>query len=119
VFLADDIILFPFKSLLSVFKEVYKAALEDMAGEADAIRADLAGLYQMLEQGVITEDDFDGREAALLDRLDAIEKHSEVVGIGGDPDDDGEPSEEDQDDEDDEDDGDDGEGEDDPDDETA
>ena len=41
-----------------------------------AIRIELATLYSMLEQGVMSEADFDERERLLLDRLDLIEDHA-------------------------------------------
>lgn len=74
MFLADDVILFPFKSILKVFQEIYKAAIEDIRSEADSIRNELSQLYLALESGAVTEDAFDAREAELLDRLDVIEE---------------------------------------------
>jgi hypothetical protein len=73
VFLADDIVLFPVKSLLSLFREIYNAAVQEIAEEADSIRAELGELYQQLEAGILDEEAFDTRERELLDRLDAIE----------------------------------------------
>jgi hypothetical protein len=72
VFLADDVLMFPFKSILSVFREIYKAALEEMKAEADSISNALSQLDLALESGALTEEAFDSRE--LLDRLDAIEE---------------------------------------------
>ena len=74
MFLADDVILFPFKSILEVFKEIYKAAIEEIKSEADSIRLELSQLYLALESGAVTEDIFDARERELLDRLDIIEE---------------------------------------------
>jgi hypothetical protein len=73
VFLADDIVLFPVKSLLSLFREIYNAAVQEIAEEADSIRAELGELYQQLEAGTLDEEAFDALERELLDRLDAIE----------------------------------------------
>ncbi len=77
MFLADDIVLYPVKSILSLFREIYNAAVKDLADEADSIRAELAQLYLMLEAGTLAEADFDAREATLLDRLDALEATSD------------------------------------------
>jgi len=74
VFLADDVLLFPFKSILSVFQEIYNAAVQELAAESDSIRAELSQLYLALEAGTLSEEAFDARERELLDRLDAIEK---------------------------------------------
>ncbi len=73
MFLADDIVLFPVKSLLSLFREIYNAAVQEIADEADSIRTELGELYQRLESGDLDEAAFDARESELLDRLDQIE----------------------------------------------
>jgi hypothetical protein len=93
VFLADDIVLFPVKSLLSLFREIYNAAVQEIADEADSIRTELGELYQRLETGELDEEAFDARERELLDRLDEIEAK------GSEEDDDSEPDEDDEDDE--------------------
>jgi len=72
MFIVDDILTAPFKGIYWIFKEIYNAALEDQAGEADRITAQLSELYMMLETGKMTEAEFDAAEKALLDRLDAI-----------------------------------------------
>jgi hypothetical protein len=86
VFLADDIILFPFKGILSVFQEIYKAALEEIAGEADRLRNELSHVYQLLEQGAIAEDEFDATEKRILDRLDEIDDRGDTIELGEDDD---------------------------------
>jgi len=91
VFLADDVLMFPFKSLLKVFREIYKAALEEIKAEADSIRLELSQLYLALESGAVTEESFDSRERELLDRLDAIEERGMLE---SDEDDDGAESDE-------------------------
>jgi hypothetical protein len=74
VFLADDIVLFPFKSILSVCREIYNAAVQEIVAEADGIRTELSQLYLALEAGTVSEATFDDRERELLDRLDTIEE---------------------------------------------
>jgi hypothetical protein len=98
VFLADDIVLFPVKSLLSLFREIYNAAVQEIAEEADSIRAELGELYQQLEAGTLDEEAFDAIERELLDRLDAIEARA----TEDDEDQEEEEEEEDEDDEDEE-----------------
>jgi hypothetical protein len=70
----DDLLLFPVRSILWVFKEIHNAAQEEQANEAEAITAELSELYMMLETGKITETEFDTREKTLLDRLDGIKE---------------------------------------------
>ncbi len=69
----DDILVFPFKSLLMVFREIYNAAIQELEQEGERIRLELSQLYINLETGGIDEATFDERERDLLDRLDEIE----------------------------------------------
>lgn len=102
MFLADDIVLFPVKSILSLFREIYNAAVQEIAEEADAIRAELGELYLRLEAGTIDETEFDAREQQLLDRLDIIDARNfaEDDEEGDDEDEDEEEEEEEGDDDD-------------------
>lgn len=68
----DDILLFPVRSVLWIFREVHKAAQQELATEADAITAELSELYMLLETGRISQEKFDAQEKELLDRLDKI-----------------------------------------------
>jgi hypothetical protein len=75
--LADDILLSPVRGMLWIFKEIFNAVQQEIDGEAANITTELSELYMMLEIGNITEDEFDAREKALLDRLDEIQEQSE------------------------------------------
>jgi hypothetical protein len=76
MFLVDDILLFPFKSLLWIFREINNAVEKDLQAEPEAITAKLSELYMMLETGQITETEFDAAEKTLLDRLDILNGES-------------------------------------------
>ncbi|HKI18817.1 MAG TPA: gas vesicle protein GvpG [Isosphaeraceae bacterium] len=69
----DDVVVFPFKSLLLVFREIYNAAIQELEQEGERIRLELSQLYISLEAGGIDEATFDERERELLDRLDEVE----------------------------------------------
>ena len=69
----DDILAFPVRGLLFIFREICNAAAMEVADEARTIQGELSELYMMLETGRITEKEFDARERELLDRLDEIE----------------------------------------------
>jgi hypothetical protein len=71
----DDILCFPASSILWIFREIYGAALQEQAMEAETITAELMDLHMMLDTGKITSDLFDAREKELLDRLDQLEEH--------------------------------------------
>ena len=77
----DDIVFSPVKGVLSIFKEIYKAAAQEMADEADAIRTELARLYQLLDTGDLSDGEFDDLERELLDRLDVIEAREATFGV--------------------------------------
>jgi hypothetical protein len=81
VFVIDDLVFSPVKGILTIFKELYKAAAQEMANEADSIRAELSRLYQLLDTGELSDEEFDERERELLDRLDAIEAREATFGI--------------------------------------
>jgi hypothetical protein len=74
MFIVDDILLFPVRSILWIFRWMHNAALEEIENEAVSITNELSELYMMLETGKITESEFDAREKELLDRLDAIQE---------------------------------------------
>lgn len=57
-----------------IFRAVHRAAKEELEHEHRNIRANLSNLYQQLERGEITEDQFDEKEKPLLDRLDELKK---------------------------------------------
>ena len=75
--LVDDILLFPIKGLLYLFKHVHNAAEEEFLDE-EGISSQLSELYMMLETGKITEEEFDEKEKVLLDRLDEIEDYKKA-----------------------------------------
>jgi len=86
--LIDDILMAPFRSLMWIFREIHNAAEQEMANEAKNLTARLSELYMLLESGNISEEEFDQKEAEILDRLEEISQRED-----SDPDD--EPSEED------------------------
>jgi hypothetical protein len=73
VLLVDDILFFPVRSILWIFRELHNTALEELANESDSITQQLRNLYMQLETGGISEEVFDLQEKNLLDRLDEIE----------------------------------------------
>jgi uncharacterized membrane protein len=71
MFIIDDILMSPFKGLMFIAKEVAKAAEQQAESDRANAMAQLSALHLQLEQGEITEEEFDEREAELLDILDA------------------------------------------------
>lgn len=89
MFLLDDLLLAPGHGLLWIFRKVHEAAQEELAGDADALTAELSRLYTLLERGQIGEDEFTDRERTLLDRLDAIQARAPDEDDGDDEERDG------------------------------
>lgn len=79
MFLVDDLLLSPIKGIFWVFREIHDAAKQELAGESEAITAALSELYMRLETGQITEEEFDAREKALLDRLDRLQAEEKAA----------------------------------------
>ena len=73
MFIVDDVLFFPAKSLLWIFRELHNAVQQEKVSESESLTAELSELYMMLETGRITEAEFDRREEEILDRLDEIQ----------------------------------------------
>jgi len=65
----------PFRGLLRVFEEVARQA-EDELYDGDGIRQQLIEIYTQLEAGSISEQEFERREAALVERLEEIDERN-------------------------------------------
>ncbi|MDI6761051.1 MAG: gas vesicle protein GvpG [Candidatus Brocadiaceae bacterium] len=74
MFLVDDILLSPIKFPLFVFKKIHEAA-ENEFTDKDKITSQLRELYLLVEAGRISEEEFNQREAELLDQLEAIDEY--------------------------------------------
>ncbi len=58
-----------------MFEEVAERAENELYDE-DAVKAELTDLYMKLEAGSLSEEDFNRREAELVERLEEIEEHN-------------------------------------------
>lgn len=72
MFLVDDILMAPARGLLWIFREIDRAAQEELVTDAESITGELSALYMKLETGKLTEQEFDAEEKILLERLDRI-----------------------------------------------
>lgn len=81
--LIDDILLAPFRGLLWLFREIHNAAEQEMANEAENLTAQLSELYLLLESGQISDEEFDQKEAQILDRLEEISQRGDDEGDEG------------------------------------
>ena len=77
--LVDDLLMFPIRSVLWIFREIHNAAQEELASETESITAELSNLYMMLETGKLSEQEFAAEEKTLLERLDRIQKRGRTI----------------------------------------
>jgi hypothetical protein len=77
VFIIDDLILAPAKGFMWLVRELHDAAERDIAATRDDAMRQLQSLHMKLEAGHITEDEFDQREAELLDLIETIDQRLE------------------------------------------
>lgn len=73
MFLVDDVLLFPLRGAMFVFQEIQKSA-EAEKHDSRPIVQQLQDLYMRLETGKISEEEFDKREAVLLELLEQTER---------------------------------------------
>lgn len=72
MFIFDDITYGFLKAPLFIVKEVANAAQQEMDRQRDEMMANLSNLHVQLEQGEITEEEFDEQEQQLLDALERM-----------------------------------------------
>jgi hypothetical protein len=80
MFVVDDLLMAPAHGLLWIFREIHRAAQEEMVSDAESITAELSALYMRLETGKLTEEEFAAEEKLLLERLDKIHKPGKRIG---------------------------------------
>jgi hypothetical protein len=67
-----SLLLSPMTGLTFILREIAQAVDEAREADRRAIMAELQELHRLIERGAIAEAAFDAREAALLDRLEAL-----------------------------------------------
>jgi len=72
-----DILLSPGKGLMWIFRSIHHAVEDAREQESTNVRAQLTELYQELERGELTEEQFDEQEKVLLDRLDQMKEEEQ------------------------------------------
>jgi hypothetical protein len=81
--LLDDLLAAPFRGLMFILSEINKAVEAEQEAEERRIMIELAGLHRRLDEGQLTEGEFEAEEQALLSRLDRLHGEGEVD-AGGD-----------------------------------
>ena len=81
--LIDDLLAAPFRGLMFILSEINNAVEAEQEADERRIMSALAGLNRRLDEGQITEAEFEAEEQALLSRLDRLHGQGEV-NAGGD-----------------------------------
>jgi hypothetical protein len=81
--LIDDLLAAPFRGLMFILSEINNAVEAEQEADERRIMSALAGLNRRLDEGQITEVEFEAEEQALLSRLDRLHGQGEVD-AGGD-----------------------------------
>ena len=74
MFIIDDLLASPARGLMFVLKKINEAVQKEREAQEKATMAELTALHRELDEGKITEEDFDAREQVLLTRLDGIQE---------------------------------------------
>lgn len=69
----------PLRGLVGIFEEVRALAEKELYNE-DAVREELTDIYRQFEAGSITEEEFNRREAELVQKLEEIAERKENAG---------------------------------------
>jgi len=72
MFLIDNLLGAPMNGLMFVFRKINDAVHEEMALDERALMSELTALHRALDEGAISEAEFEPREHALLERLDRL-----------------------------------------------
>ena len=70
MFLVDDVMMSPFKGFMFLAREVANAVEQEQENRRDSLMNELTELHRLFERGDISDEDFDAREATILDLLD-------------------------------------------------
>ena len=76
MFLIDSLLLAPLKGVIWMGQKLKDVADHELYDEG-RIKEELLALHMQLELGQIGEEEYDGREKEILDRLDAVTESTE------------------------------------------
>jgi hypothetical protein len=78
-FFLDDLLLAPLKGVAWIADKIQEQAERELMDE-DGVKHRLTELYMRLETGQISEEEFERREAALVEQLETIEEYKNSRG---------------------------------------
>ena len=78
MFIIDDILLFPIKGFLYIFKEIEKVAKGEMEDTSEKLKTELLEAQMLFETDQISEKEYSKREKNVLERLNALRESKKV-----------------------------------------
>ena len=72
MFIIDDLLASPARGLMFVLRKIHDAVQQEREAQEKVTMTELTALHRELDEGKITEDEFDAREHVLLSRLDEM-----------------------------------------------
>ena len=78
MFIIDDILLFPIKGFLYIFKEIEKVAKGEMEDTSEKLKTELLEAQMLFETDQINEKEYQKREKSILERLNALRESKKV-----------------------------------------
>ena len=74
MFIIDDLLASPLRGLMFVLEKINDAVQQEREAQERATMTELTALHRALDEGKITEDEFNMREQTLLGRLDRLQR---------------------------------------------
>lgn len=74
MFIIDDLLASPVRGLMFVLRKINDAVQQERDAQKKATMTELTALHRELDEGKITEDEFNTREHTLLSRLDKMQR---------------------------------------------
>lgn len=78
MFIIDDILLFPIKGFLYIFKEIEKVAKGEMEDTSEKLKKELLEAQMLFETDQISEKEYSEREKSILERLNVLRESKKV-----------------------------------------
>ncbi len=74
MFIIDDLLASPARGLMFVLRKINDAVQQEREAQKRATVAELTALHRELDEGRISEEEFEAREGVLLGRLDEVQR---------------------------------------------
>lgn len=70
----DDLLFFPFKGPIGLFKKIHDLAKEELENTPEKLKRELLDLQMLLETGQIPEVEYQKKEKNILEKLEVLKR---------------------------------------------